>query len=76
MLSWDALTNIGRASAHAGHRAISIGKAVTCDLDHSRSGNFAPFIRLSDHVRFTVLSVWLVERLHIDLCRLTGSVCH
>ncbi|MEU7738993.1 putative leader peptide [Nonomuraea sp. NPDC052129] len=26
-------------------------------------------------MRFIVLSVWLVERLHIDLCRLTGSLC-
>ncbi|MFD0733555.1 MULTISPECIES: putative leader peptide [Streptosporangiaceae] len=26
-------------------------------------------------MRFSVLSVWLVERLHIDLCRLTGSLC-
>ncbi|MEU7856336.1 putative leader peptide [Nonomuraea sp. NPDC049141] len=26
-------------------------------------------------MRFSVLSVWLVERLHIDLCRLTGSIC-
>ncbi|WP_371786772.1 putative leader peptide [Streptosporangium subroseum] len=26
-------------------------------------------------MRFSVLYVWLVERLHIDLCRLTGSLC-
>ncbi|MET9339808.1 putative leader peptide [Nonomuraea sp. NPDC003804] len=26
-------------------------------------------------MRFSVLDVWLVERLHIDLCRLTGSLC-
>ncbi|WP_425434758.1 putative leader peptide [Nonomuraea jiangxiensis] len=30
---------------------------------------------LITRVRFTVMSVWLVERLHIDLCRLTGSRC-
>ncbi|WP_428834762.1 putative leader peptide [Nonomuraea roseola] len=32
-------------------------------------------LRFTDFVRFSVLSVWLVERLHIDLCRLTGSLC-
>ncbi|WP_425564043.1 putative leader peptide [Nonomuraea longicatena] len=26
-------------------------------------------------VRFSVVIVWLVERLHIDLCRVTGSSC-
>ncbi|WP_373315694.1 MULTISPECIES: putative leader peptide [Planotetraspora] len=26
-------------------------------------------------MRLTVLSVWLVARLHIDLCRLAGSLC-
>ncbi|MGW6502430.1 putative leader peptide [Nonomuraea angiospora] len=26
-------------------------------------------------VRFTLVFVWLVERLHIDLCRLHGSLC-
>ncbi|WP_374197124.1 putative leader peptide [Nonomuraea sp. NEAU-A123] len=32
-------------------------------------------MRLTHLVRFSVLSVWLVERLHIDLCRVTGSLC-
>ncbi|MFI7223732.1 putative leader peptide [Nonomuraea angiospora] len=26
-------------------------------------------------VRFILVFVWLVERLHIDLCRLHGSLC-
>ncbi|MEV4171384.1 putative leader peptide [Nonomuraea sp. NPDC049709] len=26
-------------------------------------------------VRFSLVFVWLVERLHIDLCRLHGSIC-
>ncbi|MER5645367.1 putative leader peptide [Streptosporangium sp. NPDC002524] len=30
---------------------------------------------LTDPVRFYVLFVWLVERLHVDLCRLTGCLC-
>ncbi|MEU8360944.1 putative leader peptide [Nonomuraea sp. NPDC048882] len=27
-------------------------------------------------VRFSLVIVWLVERLHIDLCRLHGSMCY
>jgi hypothetical protein len=35
-----------------------------------------PFSRLLLHVvRFSLVFVWLVERLHIDLCRLHGSLC-
>ncbi|MEV0147769.1 MULTISPECIES: putative leader peptide [unclassified Nonomuraea] len=26
-------------------------------------------------VRFSVVIVWLVERLHIDLCRVLGAIC-
>ncbi|MFB4264279.1 putative leader peptide [Nonomuraea sp. GTA35] len=26
-------------------------------------------------MRFSLVFVWLVERLHIDLCRLHGSLC-
>ncbi|MFD9946111.1 putative leader peptide [Nonomuraea sp. NPDC059023] len=26
-------------------------------------------------MRFSVVIVWLVERLHIDLCRVTGTSC-
>ncbi|MFD0477785.1 putative leader peptide [Nonomuraea thailandensis] len=26
-------------------------------------------------MRFSLVVVWLVERLHIDLCRLHGSLC-
>ncbi|WP_420847265.1 putative leader peptide [Nonomuraea zeae] len=26
-------------------------------------------------MRFSLVFVWLVERLHIDLCRLHGSIC-
>ncbi|MFG2075280.1 putative leader peptide [Nonomuraea maritima] len=32
-------------------------------------------VRLTPVVRFSLVSVWLVERLHIDLCRVTGSSC-
>ncbi|WP_352244308.1 putative leader peptide [Microtetraspora sp. NBRC 13810] len=32
-------------------------------------------LRFTPLVRLIVLSVWLVERLHIDLCRLAGSLC-
>ncbi|WP_386266854.1 putative leader peptide [Streptosporangium kronopolitis] len=32
-------------------------------------------LRLTHPVRFYVLFVWLVGRLHVDLCRLTGSLC-
>lgn len=30
---------------------------------------------LTELVRFSLVVVWLVERLHIDLCRLHGSLC-
>ncbi|MFC4007599.1 putative leader peptide [Nonomuraea purpurea] len=30
---------------------------------------------LLELVRFSPVFVWLVERLHIDLCRLHGSLC-
>ncbi len=26
-------------------------------------------------VRFSVVFVWLVERLHVDLCRIDGDLC-
>ncbi|MEU4234973.1 putative leader peptide [Nonomuraea sp. NPDC026600] len=52
-----------------------IGRILIYEVDHSYSRNAAPFVRLTHLVRFSVLSVWLVERLHIDLCRLTGSIC-
>ncbi|MFI6295285.1 putative leader peptide [Nonomuraea sp. NPDC050790] len=26
-------------------------------------------------MRYSVVNVWLVERLHIDLCRVTGTSC-
>ncbi|WP_372451180.1 putative leader peptide [Nonomuraea rhizosphaerae] len=31
--------------------------------------------QLSPFVRFSVVIVWLVERLHIDLCRVLGALC-
>ncbi|MFD1546331.1 putative leader peptide [Nonomuraea guangzhouensis] len=64
-----------RPSPPAFRPLFPIGKVLICEGDHSYSRNDAPFVRLRQLVRFSVLSVWLVERLHIDLCRLTGSIC-